>query len=293
RRSPRPGASGPTNSRRSSRLPSASSSRSSPPRTTPRPACGTTGSSTPPTPAPSSAWRSPRPPTPPSSRSTTASSGCERTNVTATPHRPGGQPRGDRLPRDPLTACRRDPLDRRLFGCRRRRTARAEGRCRGPTGPGPGNAVLSRHRQGDRRLSRDRRAGRPPRLRFPLREPAVRPRSRGGRTDLRGPPASAIESMGDKITAKAAVSARDVPTVPGISRPGLTDDELIAGADEVGYPVLVKPSAGGGGKGMRRVEAPADLRAALESSRRESAGAFGDDTLFLERFVDTPRHIEV
>ncbi|HJC28415.1 MAG TPA: acetyl/propionyl/methylcrotonyl-CoA carboxylase subunit alpha [Candidatus Dietzia intestinipullorum] len=108
-----------------------------------------------------------------------------------------------------------------------------------------------------------------------------------------GPPASAIESMGDKITAKAAVSARDVPTVPGISRPGLTDDELIAGADEVGYPVLVKPSAGGGGKGMRRVEAPADLRAALESSRRESAGAFGDDTLFLERFVDTPRHIEV
>lgn len=108
-----------------------------------------------------------------------------------------------------------------------------------------------------------------------------------------GPPASAIESMGDKITAKAAVSARDVPTVPGISRPGLTDDELIAGAAEVGYPVLVKPSAGGGGKGMRRVENAADLPAALESARRESAGAFGDDTLFLERFVDTPRHIEV
>ncbi|MBB1042652.1 ATP-grasp domain-containing protein, partial [Dietzia sp. Cai40] len=108
-----------------------------------------------------------------------------------------------------------------------------------------------------------------------------------------GPPASAIETMGDKITAKSAVSERDVPTVPGISRPGLTDDELVAGADEVGYPVLVKPSAGGGGKGMRRVERPEDLRAALDSSRRESAGAFGDDTLFLERFVDTPRHIEV
>ncbi|KAA0919173.1 acetyl/propionyl/methylcrotonyl-CoA carboxylase subunit alpha [Dietzia sp. ANT_WB102] len=108
-----------------------------------------------------------------------------------------------------------------------------------------------------------------------------------------GPPASAIETMGDKITAKAAVSARDVPTVPGISRPGLTDDDLIAGAAEVGYPVLVKPSAGGGGKGMRRVTDPADLPAALESARRESAGAFGDDTLFLERFVDTPRHIEV
>ena len=108
-----------------------------------------------------------------------------------------------------------------------------------------------------------------------------------------GPPASAIETMGDKITAKAAVSERGVPTVPGISRPGLTDDDLVAGAEQVGYPVLVKPSAGGGGKGMRRVENPADLPAALASARRESAGAFGDDTLFLERFVDTPRHIEV
>ncbi|HMT51574.1 MAG TPA: biotin carboxylase N-terminal domain-containing protein, partial [Dietzia sp.] len=88
-----------------------------------------------------------------------------------------------------------------------------------------------------------------------------------------GPPAVAIETMGDKITAKAAVSARDVPTVPGISRPGLTDDDLIAGAAEVGYPVLVKPSAGGGGKGMRRVTDAADLPAALESARRESANA--------------------
>ena len=108
-----------------------------------------------------------------------------------------------------------------------------------------------------------------------------------------GPPASAIEIMGDKISAKAAVGARGVPTVPGISRPGLTDDDLVAAADEVGYPVLVKPSAGGGGKGMRRVEDPAEIRAAIASARRESAGAFGDDTLFLERFVDTPRHIEV
>ena len=108
-----------------------------------------------------------------------------------------------------------------------------------------------------------------------------------------GPPASAIETMGDKITAKAAVSARGVPVVPGLSRPGLTDDELVQAAAEIGFPVLVKPSAGGGGKGMRRVEREADLRDALASARRESAGAFGDDTLFLERFVDTPRHIEV
>jgi acetyl-CoA/propionyl-CoA carboxylase biotin carboxyl carrier protein len=117
-----------------------------------------------------------------------------------------------------------------------------------------------------------------------------------------GPPAAAIQTMGDKIAAKAAVSAFGVPVVPGVipharrtkgSSPGLTDADLIAGADEVGYPVLVKPSAGGGGKGMRVVHQPAELAAALVSARREAASAFGDDTLFLERFVLNPRHIEV
>ena len=108
-----------------------------------------------------------------------------------------------------------------------------------------------------------------------------------------GPPVGAIQTMGDKIAAKGTVSEFGVPVVPGIARPGLTDDELIAAADEIGYPVLVKPSAGGGGKGMRMVERPADLPAALVSARRESAAAFGDDTLFLERFVLRPRHIEV
>ncbi|HZN80526.1 MAG TPA: acetyl/propionyl/methylcrotonyl-CoA carboxylase subunit alpha [Mycobacterium sp.] len=108
-----------------------------------------------------------------------------------------------------------------------------------------------------------------------------------------GPPAAAIQTMGDKIAAKAAVSAFGVPVVPGVSRPGLTDADLIAGADEVGYPVLIKPSAGGGGKGMRVVHEPSELAVALASARREAASAFGDDTLFLERFVLNPRHIEV
>ncbi|WP_330220667.1 biotin carboxylase N-terminal domain-containing protein, partial [Prescottella equi] len=106
-----------------------------------------------------------------------------------------------------------------------------------------------------------------------------------------GPSARAIEVMGDKITAKNAVAAFDVPVVPGIARPGLSDAELIAAADDIGYPVLVKPSAGGGGKGMRLVEDAADLPGALVSARREAASAFGDDTLFLERFVLRPRHI--
>lgn len=108
-----------------------------------------------------------------------------------------------------------------------------------------------------------------------------------------GPPAQAIATMGDKITARAAVTARDVPVVPGLSRPGLTDEELVAAAPEIGFPVLIKPSAGGGGKGMHRVEDPAGLPEALATARREAASAFGDDTLFLEHFVLTPRHIEV
>ncbi|GAB2639906.1 acetyl/propionyl/methylcrotonyl-CoA carboxylase subunit alpha [Prescottella soli] len=108
-----------------------------------------------------------------------------------------------------------------------------------------------------------------------------------------GPSARAIEVMGDKITAKNAVAAFDVPVVPGIAKPGLSDADLIAAADDIGYPVLVKPSAGGGGKGMRLVEDAADLPGALVSARREAASAFGDDTLFLERFVLRPRHIEV
>ena len=108
-----------------------------------------------------------------------------------------------------------------------------------------------------------------------------------------GPPVKAIQTMGDKIAAKTTVSAFGVPVVPGIARPGLTDADLIAAADGVGYPVLVKPSAGGGGKGMRVVHEPSELQAALTSARREAGAAFGDDTLFLERFVLNPRHIEV
>ncbi|MDY6808527.1 MAG: biotin carboxylase N-terminal domain-containing protein [Actinomycetota bacterium] len=108
-----------------------------------------------------------------------------------------------------------------------------------------------------------------------------------------GPPAEAIATMGDKITARAAVTERDVPVVPGLSRPGLSDDDLVAAAPAIGFPVLIKPSAGGGGKGMHRVTDAADLPAALQRARREAGSAFGDDSLFLEHFVDTPRHIEV
>ncbi|ADP79691.1 acetyl/propionyl/methylcrotonyl-CoA carboxylase subunit alpha [Pseudofrankia inefficax] len=108
-----------------------------------------------------------------------------------------------------------------------------------------------------------------------------------------GPPAHAVEVMGDKITAKKAMVAAGVPVVPGRAEPGLDAAALAEAAEEIGFPVLLKPSAGGGGKGMRIVRAAAEMADAVASARREAAGAFGDDTLFLERYVDSPRHIEV
>ncbi len=108
-----------------------------------------------------------------------------------------------------------------------------------------------------------------------------------------GPGIEALEVMGDKIRAKDHVIARGVPTVPGFSAVGLSDAEIARRADEVGYPLLVKPSAGGGGKGMQIVRNPDELPSALETARRVAAGAFGDDTLLLERLIDRPRHIEV
>ncbi len=108
-----------------------------------------------------------------------------------------------------------------------------------------------------------------------------------------GPPVGAIEAMGDKIAAKAMVAAAGVRVVPGSSAAGLDDAALAAAAVEVGFPVLLKPSAGGGGKGMRLVDDESGLAPAIESARREARGAFGDDTLLVERFVRNPRHIEI
>ena len=108
-----------------------------------------------------------------------------------------------------------------------------------------------------------------------------------------GPPADAIELMGDKIRAKNQVAGYGVPCVPGIAEPGMGDAELIVAAASVGFPLLIKPSAGGGGKGMHVVESAEDMPAALATARRVAAAAFGDDTLFLERLVRAPRHIEV
>ncbi|MBJ2121233.1 biotin/lipoyl-binding protein [Arthrobacter sp. MSA 4-2] len=108
-----------------------------------------------------------------------------------------------------------------------------------------------------------------------------------------GPDVHALNVMGDKIRSKNHVAGHGVPVVPGLAEPGLTDEQLIEAAGDIGYPLLIKPSAGGGGKGMHAVYEPAELPAVLLTARRVAASAFGDDTLFLERLIPTPRHIEV
>ncbi|MDR7081428.1 acetyl-CoA/propionyl-CoA carboxylase biotin carboxyl carrier protein [Arthrobacter ginsengisoli] len=108
-----------------------------------------------------------------------------------------------------------------------------------------------------------------------------------------GPGVESLNVMGDKIRSKNHVTGYGVPVVPGIAEPGMTDAQLLEAAAGVGFPLLIKPSAGGGGKGMHIVERPEDLADTLVTARRVAASAFGDDTLFLERLVLTPRHIEV
>jgi len=108
-----------------------------------------------------------------------------------------------------------------------------------------------------------------------------------------GPGPDAIRRMGSKIEAKRLMAAAGVPVVPGFALDGLSESDTAARARELGFPVLVKASAGGGGRGMRIVLDPARLASALEAARREAKSAFGDDTLLVERYVETSRHVEI
>jgi 3-methylcrotonyl-CoA carboxylase alpha subunit len=108
-----------------------------------------------------------------------------------------------------------------------------------------------------------------------------------------GPPASAIRAMGSKSAAKALMEKAKVPLVPGYHGDNQDADLLQAEADRIGYPVLLKASAGGGGKGMRVVEQSADFKAALASCKREATNSFGDDKVLVEKYLLQPRHIEI
>ena len=108
-----------------------------------------------------------------------------------------------------------------------------------------------------------------------------------------GPSAAAIRAMGSKSDAKSLMEKFDVPLTPGYHGEDQDPARLAKEADRIGYPVLIKASAGGGGKGMRRVDAPADFAAALASCKREAASSFGSDHVLIERYIERPRHIEV
>ncbi|MGC6417404.1 MAG: acetyl-CoA carboxylase biotin carboxylase subunit [Bradymonadia bacterium] len=108
-----------------------------------------------------------------------------------------------------------------------------------------------------------------------------------------GPPPAAIEAMGDKLVARRTVEKAGVPVVPGLSEP--IDDPAAAEAyaREIGFPVMLKASAGGGGKGMRLVHDPSEFSASLQAAKREAANAFGNDAVYVEKFISEPHHVEI
>ena len=108
-----------------------------------------------------------------------------------------------------------------------------------------------------------------------------------------GPPAEAIAAMGSKTAARTLAVANDVPVVPGTTEPLADASEAARIAEQFGYPILLKAAAGGGGKGMRVVSGPKDLASSLDAARREAKNAFGDDAVYIEKFVTRPRHVEI
>jgi 3-methylcrotonyl-CoA carboxylase alpha subunit len=108
-----------------------------------------------------------------------------------------------------------------------------------------------------------------------------------------GPPATVIDRMGSKVAARELMASAGVPVVPGVSAADQSDKGVLSAAKQLGFPVLVKASAGGGGKGMRAVRDETSAPALIAAARREAVAAFGDGTLYVERLIDKPRHIEV
>ncbi|MBA3374521.1 MAG: acetyl-CoA carboxylase biotin carboxylase subunit [Actinobacteria bacterium] len=108
-----------------------------------------------------------------------------------------------------------------------------------------------------------------------------------------GPPPEAIEAMGSKIAARERMQAAGVPIIPGSIQPAESADEVLDVAAEIGYPIAIKASAGGGGKGLRIARAPEEVERAYEAVRREGEAYFADPTVYVERYLDDPRHVEV
>ena len=108
-----------------------------------------------------------------------------------------------------------------------------------------------------------------------------------------GPPPDVIEAMGNKVAARVAVDAADVPVAPGTDGGLQEGADVLAAAERIGYPIMVKAAAGGGGIGMQKVDSPEQLVAAVQTAQQRAQAAFGDGEVFLERFLDRPRHVEL
>jgi len=107
-----------------------------------------------------------------------------------------------------------------------------------------------------------------------------------------GPPAKAIRDLGDKTVARRTMQGSGVPVIPGMMQPDADPDALSREAEQIGYPVLIKAAAGGGGKGMRVVRTPEEFRGSCEAAAREARSAFGNGDIYLEKYIDKPRHVE-
>ncbi len=162
--------------------------------------------------------------------------------------------------------------------------------------PLPGAAARETYLDVGRMLDAARRSGADavhPGYGFLAESPEFADAVRGAGLTWVGPPAEVIARLGDKGEARRLAETGGVPVVPGYDAPEAADGALTEAAARLGFPVMIKASAGGGGRGMRRVESPDELPDALRSARREAHAAFGRDALLLERHIDEARHIEV
>ena len=107
-----------------------------------------------------------------------------------------------------------------------------------------------------------------------------------------GPNSKAMKLVGDKVASRHAAEGANIPLIPGMKTKSTSADECLAASEKIGFPVLLKASAGGGGKGMRIIREKGELKAAVEAGMREAASAFGDPSVYLEKYIEQPRHIE-
>ena len=180
-----------------------------------------------------------------------------------------------------------------LFGRRCARAVRADGRRGGAYRPVAGVGKLPDRRQDHRRMQADRRRGGASGLRLPVRADLFAEALAAEGIAFIGPPVNAIAAMGDKIESKKLAKQAGVNVVPGFVGEIEDTEHAVRISDEIGYPVMMKASAGGGGKGMRLAYNEKDVREGFEATKREGLNSFGDDRVFIEKFILNPRHIEI